>query len=57
MNKGDTWHSRDVDTAFKDLNTSRGGVKGDEVNDRLGKYGANVITWAKRRSNFRIVWV
>ena len=46
------WHSKDVETVYSLLETSRNGLSDEEVDDRLSRYGENRLPETETRSLF-----
>ncbi len=49
------WYQLDTKEVFKELNTSEKGLTGEEVQDRLAKYGPNKLSAAEKISRLKII--
>jgi len=49
------WYQLDTKDVFKELNTSEKGLTGEEVQDRLTRYGPNKLTAAEKISRLKII--
>ncbi len=56
MKQGGFWFSKDISEVLSELSTSENGLTLNQIEEHTSKYGPNIISRAKPRSNFRIVW-
>ncbi len=50
------WHTLSISKTLKQLETSKKGLEEKEVNDRVDKYGFNILATTKKFSSFQVLF-